>query len=216
MGRAAAAPRTIEEPEPPKRANAWIPAWFQGNGFTAADSVNLQTWNNVGAILSNVTVGFVSDAIGRKRALWIGWVACIVAIILCSVCVPMFPGVKDTIIRLHASGRLVTIASSRLRGSLTAFVDEMGLAPYIPYILSVSDVERAKPAPDMVLKTLEEYRLSPCEAVVVGDTSFDIRMAHAAGVKAVGVTYGNGSRESLAEARADWLIDGFSELETIV
>ena len=72
--------------------NAWIPAWFQGNGFTAADSVNLQTWNNVGAILSNVTVGFVSDAIGRKRALWIGWVACIVAIILCSVCVPMFPG----------------------------------------------------------------------------------------------------------------------------
>ena len=72
--------------------NAWIPAWFQGNGFTAADSVNLQTWNNVGAILSNVTVGFVSDAIGRKRALWIGWVACVVAIILCSVCVPMFPG----------------------------------------------------------------------------------------------------------------------------
>ena len=130
--------------------------------------------------------------------------------------VPMFPGVKDTIIRLHASGRLVTIASSRLRGSLTAFVDEMGLAPYIPYILSVSDVERAKPAPDMVIKTLEEYRLRADEAVVVGDTSFDIRMAHAAGVKAVGVTYGNGSRESLAEGRADWLIDGFSELETIV
>lgn len=78
--------------------NAWIPSWFQGNGFSAADSVNLQTWNNVGAILSNVTVGFVSDAIGRKRALWIGWVACIVAIILCSVFVPMFPGAADIVV----------------------------------------------------------------------------------------------------------------------
>lgn len=72
--------------------NAWIPSWFQGNGFSAADSVNLQTWNNVGAIASNVCVGFVSDAIGRKRALWIGWIACIAAILACSVFVPMFPG----------------------------------------------------------------------------------------------------------------------------
>ena len=72
--------------------NAWIPTWFQGNGFTAVESVTLQTWNNVAAIASNICVGFVSDAIGRKRALWIGWVACIVAIIACSVFVPMFPG----------------------------------------------------------------------------------------------------------------------------
>lgn len=72
--------------------NAWIPTWFKGVGYSPADAVNLQTLNNVGAILSNITVGFVSDAIGRKRALWIGWVACIITIILCSVCVPMLPG----------------------------------------------------------------------------------------------------------------------------
>ncbi len=72
--------------------NAWIPTWFQGNGFTPAESVTLQTWNNVAAIASNIVVGFISDAIGRKRALWIGWVACIIAIIACSVFVPMFPG----------------------------------------------------------------------------------------------------------------------------
>ena len=129
--------------------------------------------------------------------------------------VPMFPNVKDTILRMHAAGMLVTVASSRLRPSLTAFIDEMGLAPYIPYILSVSDVERAKPAPDMVLKTLRENNLRPEDAIVVGDTMFDIRMAHAAGVKAVGVTYGNGSRASLEAERAEWIIDDFSELEGI-
>ena len=116
---------------------------------------------------------------------------------------------------MHAAGMLVTVASSRLRPSLTAFIDEMGLAPYIPYILSVSDVERAKPAPDMVLKTLRENNLRPEDAIVVGDTAYDIRMAHAAGVKAVGVTYGNGSRASLEAERAEWIIDDFSELEGI-
>ncbi len=130
--------------------------------------------------------------------------------------VPMFPGVADTIRRLHASGMLVTIASSRLRPSLTAFVGEMGLDEYIPYILSISDVEHAKPAPDMVLKTLADNGLRPEEAIVVGDTVFDIRMAHSAGVAAVGVTYGNGTRADLEAERAEWVIDDFRELSLIV
>ena len=65
--------------------NAWIPTWFQGVGYSAGQSVMLQTWNNVAAIASNVTVGFVSDKIGRKKNLCLSWVLCIVAIILCSV-----------------------------------------------------------------------------------------------------------------------------------
>ncbi len=65
--------------------NAWIPAWFQGVGYSAADSVSLQTWNNVAAIVSNIAAGAVSDKVGRKQALAAGWVLCIVAVILCSV-----------------------------------------------------------------------------------------------------------------------------------
>ena len=65
--------------------NAWIPTWFQGVGYTAGQSVMLQTWNNVAAIASNICVGFVSDRIGRKKNLCFSWILCIVAIILCSV-----------------------------------------------------------------------------------------------------------------------------------
>ena len=67
--------------------NAWIPTWFQGVGYSAADSTNLQTWNNFAAILSNISVGFVSDRIGRKKNLAGSWIACIVAIVLCSMLV---------------------------------------------------------------------------------------------------------------------------------
>ncbi len=65
--------------------NAWLPSWFVGIGYSSADSVTLQTLNNVGAILSNISVGFVSDKFGRKKTLAFSWLFCIVAIIICSV-----------------------------------------------------------------------------------------------------------------------------------
>ena len=71
--------------------NAWIPTWFQAMGYTPQQSVNLQTWNNFAAILSNVSVGFVSDRIGRKKNLAASWIACVIAIILCSVFVQYDP-----------------------------------------------------------------------------------------------------------------------------
>ena len=67
--------------------NAWIPTWFKGVGYSAADAVNLQTWNNFAAILSNVAVGIVSDKIGRKKNLIFAWALAIVCIVLCSILV---------------------------------------------------------------------------------------------------------------------------------
>ena len=96
--------------------------------------------------------------------------------------------------------------------TLDSYVSNLGLAPYITYILGVEDVEDAKPGPGPVLKTMDDFRLRAEECLVVGDTKYDILMAHNAGVKGVGVTYGNGSREELEAAGAEWLIDDFAEL----
>lgn len=65
--------------------NAWLPTWFKGIGYSASEAVTLQTLNNVGAILSNFSVGIVGDKIGRKRNLAGAWLFCILAIVLCSV-----------------------------------------------------------------------------------------------------------------------------------
>lgn len=130
--------------------------------------------------------------------------------------VPVFPGVCETVEEMHRRGLLLTIASSRFRGSLMGFLDDMNLRGYIPYVVSVNDVEHPKPAPDMVLKTLADNALRPDEAVVVGDTVFDIQMAHNAGVRAVGVTYGNGSRSELEAAGAEYVIDEFTQVMRII
>ena len=127
--------------------------------------------------------------------------------------VPAFPGVIKTIKKLHDDGLTVTIASSRGHHSLAAFVEELHLEPYISLILGADDVEKAKPNAEPVLKTLHHFGLQPTEALVVGDTAFDILMGRNAGTKTCGVTYGNGSKEDLQAALADYIIDEFAEIE---
>lgn len=128
--------------------------------------------------------------------------------------VPVFPHVVDTIKAMYEQGLTLTIASSRGRGSLVDFLKRMNLEPYVSYVVSASDIEHAKPAPDMVLKILDNVGGSKEETLVVGDTMFDIAMGRNAGVKTCGVTYGNGSRKEMADA--DYIIDDFADLMTIV
>lgn len=124
--------------------------------------------------------------------------------------VNLYPNVMETLKELKARGVILTIASSRSRASLVKYVKNLGLSSTITYILGADDVTEGKPHPEAVIKTLEHHGFQSDEAVVVGDTEYDVRMGLNAGTMTYGVTYGNGTRESLAQA--DLLIDDFSEL----
>lgn len=128
--------------------------------------------------------------------------------------VPIFPYVKETLSELYAMGITLTIASSRRRATLTSFLKDMGLTNLISYIVSADDVEKAKPAPDMVNKIMCHTEAEPADILVVGDTKYDVLMGKAAGTTTCAVTYGNGSREELSHA--DYIIDDFSKLLDIV
>ena len=130
--------------------------------------------------------------------------------------VPSFPNVLETLHRLHEEGYTLTIASSRSHNSLMEFVQSMKLDEIIPYILGADDVTNAKPHPEPVLRTLEVFGCKAEDAWVVGDTWYDIEMGRRAGVRTCGVTYGNGTREELIKAGADFLMDDFSELALLV
>ena len=127
-----------------------------------------------------------------------------------------FPHVMETLHQLHEQGYTLTIASSRSNRSLMEFVNDMHLNEVIPYVLGAEDVAHAKPHPDPVLQTLKTFDCKPEDALVVGDTWYDIEMGRRAGVRTCGVTYGNGSQEELMRAGADYLIDDFGELVKII
>ena len=130
--------------------------------------------------------------------------------------VELFPHVFETIQQLHERHFILTIATSRSHQSVAQFIRDFELSPYISYVLGADDVERAKPDPFPVLKTMDELGFTPERTLVVGDMSFDILMGQRAGAKTVGVTYGNGTLADLQECRADYIVDDFADLLHVV
>jgi HAD superfamily hydrolase (TIGR01509 family) len=128
--------------------------------------------------------------------------------------VVLYPNVIETLAELKNRGYILTIASSRSRASLNNYINDLGISPIISYVLGADDVVEGKPNPEPVIRTLEHFGFKPEEAIVVGDTVFDVEMGLNAGTKTCGVTYGNGSRESISAA--DWIIDDFAQLLEIV
>ena len=123
-----------------------------------------------------------------------------------------FPGVVKTLETLKAQGFVLTIASSRSRNSLMELTRDTGIADYISYLIGADDVKEAKPKPEPVLMTLAAMHFDASETLVVGDMAVDILMGANAGARTCGVTWGNGSREELKDAGADFIIDKMEEL----
>lgn len=128
----------------------------------------------------------------------------------------LFPGVSDTLARLHDMGIEMSVASSRQSQSLLLFLENMGVLKYFPYVLGSDNVTKHKPDPEPVLKTLRELNYDPKDVIVVGDMPVDVAMAHGADVRAIAVTFGNATREELIEAKADYIIDDFTKILDII
>ena len=128
----------------------------------------------------------------------------------------LFPSVAETLDRLHKAGYTLSIASSRLTDSLMLFMREHRIDHYFSYVVGSDSVENHKPAAEPVTKTLQKLGFEPSEAIVVGDMPVDILMAHNAAVRAVGVSWGNASREELEASSADWIIDNIEELNEVL
>ena len=127
----------------------------------------------------------------------------------------VFPKVRETLLALKEQGLTLTIASSRWHKSLSELTHDLQIAEYISYLVGADDVVKAKPDPEPVLKTLSAMGFKASEALVVGDMNVDILMGRNAGAKTCGVTYGNGTKQELEEAGADYLIDSIDELLTV-
>jgi len=121
-----------------------------------------------------------------------------------------YPGALDTIKALHAQDEvLLGVATGKSKRGLDHVLDVHDLRPYF-VTTQVSDHHPSKPHPSMVLTALSETGVAPENAVMIGDTSFDMEMGAAAGVATIGVGWGYHPVEKLASA--DRVIMGFDGL----
>lgn len=127
----------------------------------------------------------------------------------------LFPGALDTLDTLERDGYLLSIITSRSTNRLRELLDAERIGHRF-VALKTTDHGPGKPAPDLMLQTLAEIGVDKENAVMIGDTTFDIQMACAAGTSAVGVSWGVHEPEELHEAGAGHVVDAFHEIPHVV
>jgi phosphoglycolate phosphatase-like HAD superfamily hydrolase len=92
--------------------------------------------------------------------------------------------------------------------------DKVGMLTGLFVTLQTADRHPSKPHPSMVYQALADAGTDARNAVVIGDTVYDIHMGRAAGTRTVGVNWGYHSVEDLREAGADYIAESMDDLKT--
>jgi phosphoglycolate phosphatase-like HAD superfamily hydrolase len=113
-----------------------------------------------------------------------------------------FPQVRALALRLVADGYKLAIASSAKDDELGPLLERAEIADLLVGTSSGDDVDASKPSPDIVQSALTQTGLLPGEAIMVGDTPYDVQAAQRAGVRTVAFTCGGWSAADLGGAIA--------------
>ncbi|QJD86225.1 pyrophosphatase PpaX [Cohnella herbarum] len=126
--------------------------------------------------------------------------------------VSLFPGVADVIPKLRQAGIRVGIVTTKMRATTIRALELLGLHQHMETIVSIDDVENAKPHPEPVAKAIQALGAEPSETLMVGDSSVDMKSAIAAGAIPVGVAWSLKGEEHLIENGALHMLHSMNEL----
>ncbi|SER75330.1 phosphoglycolate phosphatase [Lentzea xinjiangensis] len=122
----------------------------------------------------------------------------------------VFPGVFDGLQSLREDGFLLAVATSKFIANAEALLVAAGLREDFSVVVGADQVARPKPDPESGFVVLDRLGVAPGNAVMVGDTTHDVLMAHGAGMASIGVTYGVHTVDQLLSANPTWLVDSFA------
>ncbi len=128
---------------------------------------------------------------------------------------PLYVGAVDTLEALESDGVLLGVATGKSRRGLRATLERHGLlARFVT--TQTADDGPGKPNPHMIQQAIAETGVEPAGVVMIGDTTFDIQMARAAGVASIGVAWGYHPAEELSAAGADAIAAAFPDIPSLV
>ncbi|MFA7439769.1 MAG: HAD-IA family hydrolase [Sphingomonadaceae bacterium] len=114
---------------------------------------------------------------------------------------PMFDGIGALLSRLSTAGWLLAVATGKSDRGLQIALGHHGITDHF-ISLQTADRHPSKPHPSMLLTAMADAGVKAADAVMIGDTHFDIHMGTAAGVRALGVSWGYHDGEELLAAGA--------------
>jgi phosphoglycolate phosphatase len=128
---------------------------------------------------------------------------------------PLFDGIRELLDGLRAGGWDLGVATGKSRRGLDHCLAVHGLHDHF-VTLQTADDHPSKPHPAMLEAALDEVLALPGDAVMIGDTCYDIEMARAAGVRAIGVGWGYHAPEELLAAGAEAVATSPAELRELL
>jgi phosphoglycolate phosphatase len=123
----------------------------------------------------------------------------------------LFPGARELVEELAATGCLLGVATGKSRLGLDRALGASGLKDFF-HATRCADECSSKPAPDMLLEIMDELDMVADRTLMIGDTTHDLQMARNAGVGALAVGFGAHPRDALEAERPLGFFNGFPEL----
>lgn len=122
---------------------------------------------------------------------------------------PEIPGLVEDLARQY----LMAVASGSLRTAIAGVLGLRGLRRHFRHAISVQDVARGKPAPDLFLRAAELLGMASSECVVIEDSAPGVAAARAAGMRVIAIT---NTTEAERLADADAVVGGFEEVRALL
>lgn len=123
-----------------------------------------------------------------------------------------FPRVKETVTALKQAGLKLAVVTSKIRDHALRELRTVGLEGLFDGLVSASDVERPKPDPQPVVLALQSIGVAAADALVVGDSLYDLLSARAANVDSAAALWGPFDRIRLAPGKPHYWLDDVTEL----
>lgn len=127
-----------------------------------------------------------------------------------------FDGVRELIDALETSGRNYGVVTSKRYKSALLSLECIELTGRIRLLATEEDTTDHKPAPEPLLHALRLLGAAADDAVYIGDAVVDLQAANAAGVSAIGVTWGAATEEELAVHNPVAIVHDMAELRALL
>lgn len=134
--------------------------------------------------------------------------------------ITLFPGMKELLAEIKKRGYKTALVTSRLKRTTMSGLEKYDIKKYFDAIVTPEDTDKHKPDPEPILIALKKLNSNPENALMLGDTLFDIKCAKNAEVESVLVSWSlalrGQTKASLGEDAPDYIINKPEDLLAIL
>ncbi len=134
----------------------------------------------------------------------------------CEIKTRPYRGINDAVRELRKNGIITAVVSNKMDKAVQALCEKHFAGLFDAQVGENEPAVRRKPAPDMILKIMDEFCVSAAETVYIGDSEIDMQTAENAGLRCICVSWGFRSEEFLIKHGAEIIVHDVSELSRVI